>query len=86
MSSDTIWQRLRRQPFTPFRLRVSDGEHYDILHPEMVFLTKQSVNISVYDVGEKPGHDLPARQIIISPLHVTSVEDLPQRRPARRSA
>lgn len=82
MSSDAIWQRLRRQPFTPFRLRVSDGKHYDILHPEMVFLTKQAVNISVYDRGEKPGQDVPARQVIISPLHVTSVEAMPTRKRA----
>jgi hypothetical protein len=80
MSSDTIWQRLRRTPFTAFRLRVSDGKYYDILHPEMVGLTKQSVNIFVYDRGAKPGQDIPARQVIISPLHVTSVEDIPTRR------
>ena len=82
MSSDTIWQRLRRLPFTAFRLRVSDGKYYDVLHPEMIHLTKQSVNISVYDPGEKPGVDLASRMVIISPLHVTSVEDIPKRRKA----
>ena len=40
MTSATIWNRIRQQPFKPFRLNSSDGKHYDILHPEMIYVSK----------------------------------------------
>lgn len=34
MSPNAILEDVRRKPFVPFRLEVSDGSHYDIHHPE----------------------------------------------------
>jgi hypothetical protein len=80
MTSDNIWSRVRRKPFKAFRLNTSDGKHYDILHPEMILLSKNSLTIAVYDKGDKPGETLPSREVFVSPLHVASLEDLPQRK------
>lgn len=80
MSSETIWTRLRKRPWTPFRLKTRDGDSYDVLHSEMILLSKNTVAIAIYDQGERPGEELPQRQVYISPLHVTAVEDLPPRR------
>jgi hypothetical protein len=79
MSTETIWSRIREIPFKPFRMRTSDGQHYDILHPEMIMLTKQRITVAIFDRPASPGEDLPDRQAFISPLHVTSVEDVPRR-------
>jgi hypothetical protein len=85
MSSETLWARMRRQPFKPFRIHTSDGRHYDVFHPEMIYISKSSVVVAIYDRSEKPGEDLPSRDAILSPLHVASVVDLPIER-RRKSA
>jgi hypothetical protein len=40
MTADAVFARLRRRPFVPFRLILSSGITYDILHPEMMFVSK----------------------------------------------
>jgi hypothetical protein len=77
MTTDNLWQRVRRKPFEPFRLNLSSGESYVIRHPEMIFLSRSSITVAVYEEGDRPGEALPAREVFISPLHVTSAEDLP---------
>lgn len=79
MTSENMWARIRRQPFTPFRLNTSDGKGYEIAHPEMIKLSKNNVTVYFYESGADPESDLPAREIYISPLHVASLEDLPAR-------
>ncbi len=39
MTADAVFARLRRRPFVPFRLILSSGTTYAILHPEMLFVT-----------------------------------------------
>ncbi|HUY35377.1 MAG TPA: hypothetical protein VMV69_21715 [Pirellulales bacterium] len=34
MSNETIQQMLRRQPFEPFEIRLSNGEVHEVRHPE----------------------------------------------------
>jgi hypothetical protein len=80
MSSETIWTRIRQRPFEPFRLNTSAGKSFDIMHPEMIHLSKNRVIVAIYDKGEKPGEDIPSRDAFISPLHVASLEDLPRGR------
>ena len=77
MTTDNLWQRMRRKPFKPFRLHLSSGEIYDIRHPEMMLLSRNSITIAIYDEGDEPGDVLPAREVFVSPLHVTSAEDIP---------
>jgi len=78
---------MRRKPFKPFRINTSDGKHYNVVHPEMIYLSRNQVVVAIYDKGDVPGEDLPSRDIIISPLHVASVEDMPPHRTkTRRSA
>jgi hypothetical protein len=85
MSSETIFDRIREKPFKSFRLRVSDGSHYDVEHPEMIKLMKQRVIIFIYEDPAENFIDA-ERSVIISPLHITSIEDLPPRRSRKKSA
>ncbi len=67
MNPDTIRDYLRRQPFEPFVIRMSNGEVHEIRHPECAFITKSKV-IVYY-----PDDD---RTVTCSLIHVNSVEAL----------
>ena len=77
MITETLWMRMRRRPFKPFRIQTSDGKHYDVLHPEMIYTSKNSVVVAIYDRNQKPGEELASRDAILSPLHAASVVDIP---------
>lgn len=38
MNAETIREYLRREPFEPFIIRVSNGETHELRHPECVLL------------------------------------------------
>ena len=81
MTTDSLWTRIREKPFKPFRLLLSSGQGYDVRHPEFIAISKHRIVISI----DEGADDLPERQVVISPLHVTSAEDLPER-PAEAAA
>ena len=79
MTADAIFARLRRRPFVPFRLILSSGTSYDILHPEMLFVSKSGVTVALYDPDQRPSQDeIPARESLVSFLHIAATEDLPE--------
>jgi hypothetical protein len=47
MSPVDLLQAVRRRPFTPFRIEVSDGSTYDVRHPELVMVGLGSVTIGI---------------------------------------
>ena len=68
-----IW--LRRRPFRPFRVFVSDGAAYDARHPELVMPGKRSVLIGFPANGEtEPVYE---RFVDIDLVHITRFEPLP---------
>jgi hypothetical protein len=64
---ETISEFLRRQPFEPFEVRLSNGESYEVRHPEMALLLKSKIIIGL------PDED---RFAVCSLLHITSVRGL----------
>ena len=65
---------MRRQPFVPFRVSLSDQSNYTIKHPELAYLVQ--TDLAIYNtVGNKLG---PEQQIVsfVSLLHITRVEFL----------
>jgi len=84
MTADAVFARLRRRPFVPFRLILSSGKTYDVLHPEMLFVSKSGLNVAIYDNDQRPSPDeIPVRQSLVSFLHIAATEDLPQ--PVKRA-
>ena len=78
MTADTVFTRLRRRPFVPFRLILSSGTTYDILHPEMLFVSKSGLTVAIYDRSQKPSPDeIPVREALFSYLHIAATEDIP---------
>jgi hypothetical protein len=65
---------LRRQPFTPFRLFVSDGAVYDIRHSVLCVPGRRSVFIGI---EESESNELVYdRYAIVDLTHVTRLEPL----------
>ena len=53
MDTNTIREAIRRQPFKPFTLRMTDGREYFIPHPEYVAVSRRVVMVihSVTEAG-----------------------------------
>jgi hypothetical protein len=49
---EDIREYLRRRPFQPFRLTLTDGRTYDVTHPELAMVGRSSVL-----VGLKPAQE-----------------------------
>jgi len=71
---------LQRRPFQPFRAFISDGETYDIRHPELCVPGRHSVFIGVPAPGsEEMAFD---RYAIVDLFHITRLEPLMPPSPA----
>lgn len=76
MTAEGLLSRFRRRPFVPFRIHLSGGTFFDVTHPEMILITRNGVTVAIDEPGQSPD-EVPARDVLISFLHITSVEDLP---------
>lgn len=76
MNPNELRNLLRGQPFVPFRIHVTDGRTFDVVHPDMLRVTARLLVVGILD----PAHpaDLPIRTEMIAPLHVVSQEPLTQ--------
>jgi hypothetical protein len=52
MAPVDLLQALRRRPFVPFRIQVSDGPVYDVRHPELLMVGLGSASIGVPAQGQ----------------------------------
>jgi hypothetical protein len=84
MRRDDLTEALQANPFRPFRLYVSDGSTYQIRHPEMMMVTRQSVIVGILDSGgngaSENAYPEIERSTTVDLLHVTQMEEL-ERRP-----
>lgn len=67
MNRETMLELLRRQPFEPFEIRLTNGEKHEVRHPGMALLQRSRIVITV------PNSD---RVVTIPLLHIASVEAL----------
>jgi len=80
MNAEQVREHLREQPFRPFRLFMSDGSSYDILHPEFALVTRREITIAL-----PPGRgDLPERAVYCDPLQTTRIESIAETKPRQR--
>ena len=63
---------LRRAPFQPFRIHLTNGQTFDVRHAEFAALTRSSLF-----VGQSSGDDeVPDRMIQCDLLHVVTLEPI----------
>ena len=65
MTMETIREFIRREPFEPFVIRLSNGEAHEIRHPECAAITKSRVIVTY------PDED---REVFCALIHINSVE------------
>jgi hypothetical protein len=77
MRPEEIVARLREQPFRGLRIHISDGQSYDVTHPELLLVTRTIVHIALPPVvhGVATG-----RSVYCDPIHVTRIEPLDGRK------
>jgi hypothetical protein len=72
MSLSEIRERLRKQPFEPFRVVLSSGASYKVSHPELAMVLRNGIYVAEPDVkGQLP--EVPAW---CSLLHITAIEPI----------
>lgn len=67
-----VREALRKQPFEPFRIRLSSGQSYEVRHPEFAMVTRTSVFVGIPE-GRR---EFPPRAIQCSLLHVAALEPI----------
>ena len=67
MSLGTVQQMLRRQPFEPFELRLSNGEVHQVRHPENAALGRTRLVIMYPDTETD-------RMAICGLSHINAIE------------
>jgi hypothetical protein len=67
MNPDTIRDFLRRQPFEPFAIRMSNGEVHEVRHPECAIVMKTKVIL---------GYPEEDRAVDCALIHVNTIEPL----------
>ncbi len=67
MNAETFRELLRRQPFEPFEIRMTNGDVHTVRHPEVMMIVGGRAVVGYPDTG---------RIAILSLLHVATVEML----------
>ncbi len=73
MPPEELLHLLRKRPFVPFRIHLTDGTVFEIRHPEMVM---PGVRTAIIGVPADPLVPLYARTEVVSLLHIVRLEPL----------
>ncbi len=74
MRLEDIRALMRATPFRPFRMHLTNGETYDVYHPDMLLATLGAVHIAAPSPGRPP--DDPGSVRIVSLFHLMKIEYL----------
>ena len=72
MRLDEIRAHVRKQPFQPIRVFISDGSFYDVLHHDFMLIGRTEV---VIGLASDPD-DFPKQKAFIDPVHITRIEPI----------
>jgi len=70
MSPNDLWKAVYAKPFRAFRITMTDGRTYDVMHPEFLAV---SVRTSRLSLPSQPGSEQPDEEIKIDNLHITQI-------------
>ena len=73
MRPEELVKLLRRRPFLPLRLHMTDGQTYDIHHPDLVMVSRSYATIGT---TPDPGTGVLEHVEYCSLLHIVRVEEL----------
>jgi len=73
MRPEELAEKLRQQPFAPFRIHLTAGRTYDIRHHELVWVRRQCADIAL---DPDPNTGVIEHSDRVSLLHIVRIEDL----------
>lgn len=73
MRAEELSQLVRTTPFVPLRLHITNGQTYDVLHPDQIIVLKQRVDVGV---GPDSESGVVERVEHLSLLHIVKVEEM----------
>ncbi|MEM7203931.1 MAG: hypothetical protein AAF628_26965 [Planctomycetota bacterium] len=76
MRPEDLHADLRRRPFVPFQLRLTDGATYAVHHRELMMIGTRTVEIGIS--SERYAEPTFQRVVSVSLLHIVEIETLPQ--------
>lgn len=71
-TANQLKERMEEQPFRPFRIRMSNGEAYDIKNHDAAWVLRNAVEIGIDPDAD--GFVSNTRRCAI--LHIASIEDI----------
>ena len=74
MAPEEIAARLRRQPFVPFRMTLTEGSTYEVRHPELCMVGRRSAIIGI-TTRDDPDR-LFDRSVDVDLLHIVKLEPI----------
>ena len=74
MRPEDLRDFIKHQPFQPFRLTLTDGRTYDVLHPELAMVGRSTMVLGLARPGDPDS--VADRFVTVSLLHVMQVEPL----------
>ena len=76
MRPDDLLQELRKRPFQPFRIHLTDGSNYEIRHPELAAVGRSKMFIGRPAPDEtKPVFD---DYLFVALIHIDRIEPVGQ--------
>jgi len=82
MAPEELTGAVRRKPFVPFRVTLTEGSTYDVLHPEFCMLGRRSAIIGLAG-GVQDNEQLFERSVTLDLLHIVKLESLETPAPPR---
>jgi hypothetical protein len=73
MMPEALRDMLRKQPFKPFRLVMSDGAGFEVRHPDLLWVGQWSAHVGL--TGD-PGKTFFERSVEVELNHVIRIEPL----------
>ena len=73
ISALELKQRMDAQPFTSFRICMSDGKTYDITNHDMMFLKRNAILVGIVLYSDS----IAVRFVECVLLHITRIGDIP---------
>jgi hypothetical protein len=72
MRPEDVLEVLRRRPFRPFRIHVSDGTTYEVQHPDWIWVGRSAAMVFIPDLAHFPF--VHGRYEIVALLHMVRLE------------
>lgn len=74
-----IKERLTVRPFKPLRIIVSEGQHFDVYHPDLVFVGERDIQVGFPSSYDPRIYDRVTRVALV---HIVALEEIPDTPPA----